>query len=52
MGELRGAKRDTWEGGHRVPFLARWPGQIKPGAISNETICHVDFMATVAAILE
>ena len=31
MGELRGAKRDTWEGGHRVPFLARWPGQNQPG---------------------
>ena len=52
MGELRGAKRDTWEGGHRVPFLARWPGHIKAGALSAETICHVDFMATVAALLD
>lgn len=51
-GELRGAKRDAWEGGHRVPFIARWPGKIQPGAVSDETICHVDFMATVAAILE
>ncbi|MBI5772507.1 MAG: arylsulfatase [Verrucomicrobia bacterium] len=51
MGELRGAKRDLWEGGHRVPFLARWPGKIKAGAVSGETICHVDFMRTVAAIL-
>jgi arylsulfatase A len=51
MGELRGAKRDIWEGGHRVPFLARWPGKIKPGTVSGETICHVDFMATVAALL-
>jgi arylsulfatase A-like enzyme len=51
MGELRGAKRDTWEGGHRVPFLARWPGRIKPGTLNGETICHVDFMATVAAML-
>lgn len=50
-GELRGAKRDAWEGGHRVPFMARWPGKIKAGAVSEETICHVDFMATVAAIL-
>lgn len=48
---LRGAKRDTWEGGHRVPFIARWPGQIKAGAVSGETICHVDLLATVAAIL-
>jgi arylsulfatase A-like enzyme len=51
MGELRGAKRDLWEGGHRVPFLACWPGKIKPGALSDETIAHVDLMATVAAIL-
>ncbi len=51
MGELRGAKRDTWEGGHRVPFLVRWPGRIKPGSVSEETICHVDLMATVAMIL-
>ena len=51
MGQLRGAKRDTWEGGHRVPFLARWPGRILPGAVSGETLCHVDFMATVAALV-
>ncbi len=52
MGRLRGAKRDVWEGGHRVPFLARWPGQIKPGSTSDETICHVDLMATVASLLD
>jgi arylsulfatase A-like enzyme len=50
MGDWRGVKRDAWEGGHRVAFLARWPGQIKPGAVSDETICHVDFMRTTAAI--
>jgi len=50
-GELRGAKRDAWEGGHRVPFITRWPGNIPAGAVSDETMCHVDFMATVAAIL-
>lgn len=50
-GELRGAKRDAWEGGHRVPFIARWPGKIAAGSVSDEIICHVDFMATVAAIL-
>lgn len=50
-GELRGAKRDAWEGGHRVPFIARWPGRIEAGAVSDEVVCHVDFMATVAAIL-
>lgn len=52
MGPWRGAKRDAWEGGHRVPFLARWPGRIPPGMVSDETICHVDLLATVAALLE
>jgi arylsulfatase A-like enzyme len=51
MGRLRGAKRDLWEGGHRVPFVARWPGRVKPGTTSDETVCHVDFLATVAALL-
>jgi arylsulfatase A len=51
MGDLRGAKRDAWEGGHRVPFLARWPGKIRPGSVSDETVCHVDFLRTVGAIL-
>jgi arylsulfatase A-like enzyme len=51
MGELRGAKRDPWEGGHRVPFMARWPGKIQAGVVSGEAICHVDFMATIAALL-
>jgi len=51
MGDLRGLKRDTWEGGHRVPFMARWPGKIKPGTTSSETVCHVDLMATLAALL-
>ncbi|MBL7152602.1 MAG: arylsulfatase [Phycisphaerae bacterium] len=47
----RGIKTDIWEGGHRVPFIARWPGRIAADTTSDETICHVDLMATVAAIL-
>jgi arylsulfatase A-like enzyme len=43
-------KRDQWEGGHRVPFIARWPGKIKPGSTSAQTICLTDLMATAAAI--
>ena len=49
---LRGAKRDLWEGGHRVPFVARWPGRIQAGTVSDEVMCHVDFMATLAALLD
>ena len=52
MGTLRGTKRDVWEGGHRVPFVARWPGKIKTGTTCDETVCHVDLMATLAALLE
>lgn len=50
-GELRGAKRDLWEGGHRVPFIARWPGKIKAGTTSETIISHVDLFATAAAII-
>ncbi len=50
MAHLRGVKRDTWEGGHRVPFLARWPGVIHAGTTSDEVLCLADFMATAAAI--
>ncbi|MBA4064407.1 MAG: arylsulfatase [Isosphaera sp.] len=52
MGSLRGAKRDAWEGGHRVPFVARWPGRIAAGTTCDETICHVDLMTTLAGLLE
>jgi arylsulfatase A-like enzyme len=52
MGNLRGAKRDAWEGGHRVPFIARWPGKIAAGTTCDETICHVDLVATLAALLD
>jgi arylsulfatase A-like enzyme len=48
---LRGAKRDLWEAGHRVPFLAHWPGQIPAASVSDETICHADLMATLAEIV-
>jgi len=50
MGQLRGLKRDVWEGGHRVPFVVRWPGKIKQGRVSNEVISQVDIMATIAGI--
>ncbi len=48
--DFRGAKADIWEGGHRVPFFVRWPGKVKAGAQCDTTICHTDFMATVAEI--
>ena len=49
---LRGVKRDNWEGGHRVPFIAYWPGKIKAGSVSNQITSLTDFMATVAEIID
>ena len=50
VGPLRGMKGDAWEGGHRMPFIARWPGHIPAGSKSKEVICHTDMIATAAAI--
>ena len=48
----RGWKADAYEGGHRVPFIARWPGKIQPGTRSDQTITLADIMATCADVLE
>lgn len=47
----RGMKGDIWEGGHRVPFIGRWPGKIKAGGVCDELICLSDLMATCASIV-
>jgi hypothetical protein len=47
---LRGLKMELYEGGIRVPFIARWPGKIKPGATSDMVSVQYDMMATLAAI--
>ncbi len=49
-GGLRGIKRDLYEGGIRVPFIARWPGKIKSGSISNHVSAFWDFLPTVAEL--
>ena len=49
-GPLRGFKGSLWEGGHREPFIARWPGKIQPGTQSGELIGLVDLLATFAAV--
>ena len=51
-GDLRGYKAQIWEGGHRVPFIARWPGKIEPGTISNEIFSLTDMMASFSALLQ
>ena len=48
---FRGYKSDIWDGGHRVPFLVRWPGHVPVGSRSDAIICLTDFMATAADLL-
>lgn len=50
--QFRGSKADLWDGGHRVPFLVKWPASVKAGSSSNETICLTDIMATLAELTE
>ena len=50
-GPLRGNKRDVWEGGTRVPFIVRWPGQAAAGMVVNDPIWQGDIFATIAAFL-
>ena len=48
--QFRGSKSDIWEGGHRVPFIVRWTGTIKPNTVNSKTICSTNLMATCAEI--
>jgi arylsulfatase A-like enzyme len=48
---MRGHKADIYDGGHRVPFLVRWPAQVKGGQKTAQLTCLTDFMATAADIL-
>ena len=49
-GEFSGMKSDAWEGGHHVPFLARWPSRIQPGSRTGEITTLTDLFATLAEI--
>jgi arylsulfatase A-like enzyme len=51
-GPYRGHKGDVWEGGHRVPLIARWPKHIAAGTSSNQLVCLTDVFATCAEIIE
>jgi arylsulfatase A len=46
----RGEKADVWDGGHRIPFVARWPGRIRAGSVSGQLGCLTDWIATAAAV--
>ncbi|MEP3481670.1 MAG: sulfatase-like hydrolase/transferase [Fuerstiella sp.] len=51
-GGFRGMKADAWEGGHRMPFVCRWPAKVKPGTSSKQMICFTDILATLADMIE
>ena len=51
-GPFRGYKSHTCEGGHRIPFIARWPGVIEPGRVESRLVCLIDLMATCAAVVD
>ncbi|MFM7180582.1 MAG: sulfatase-like hydrolase/transferase [Verrucomicrobiales bacterium] len=50
-GPLRGYKFDAWEGGHRVPFIVRWPGRVAAGSVCDQLVHQADIFATVAETL-
>ena len=49
-GPLRGYKADAWEGGHRVPFIVRWPGVVKPGGVCHQLVHQADLIRTLADV--
>lgn len=50
-GAIRGGKHDVWEGGFKVPFIARWPGKVPAGSVAPQTVSVVDILATTAEIV-
>lgn len=51
-GQLRGMKGDAYEGGHRMPFLVRWPAGVQPGSVTDRTVSFCDLLATCAEIVD
>ena len=50
-GELLGFKFGAWEGGHRIPFIAKWPGKIPANSKSDHLISQIDLLATLASLV-
>jgi arylsulfatase A len=49
-GGMRGMKGDAYEGGHRMPFIVRWPGNVQAGSVTDQVICFTDVLATFADV--
>ena len=52
VGPLAGMKGDAYEGGHRMPFVVRWPGKVPAGSESKQLVCFTDMIATVADLID
>jgi arylsulfatase A len=50
-GPLRGYKADAWEGGHRVPFIVKWPNVVEPGSVCHQLVSQADLMRTFADVV-
>ncbi|MCK5705549.1 MAG: sulfatase-like hydrolase/transferase, partial [Cyclobacteriaceae bacterium] len=48
----RGTKADIYEGGHRIPFIVKWPGKVNGGSVNGSTICLTDIFSTIADITD
>lgn len=48
---MRGSKADIWDGGHRIPFIVKWPGRVQAGSQSDQLICLTDLFATVSELV-
>ena len=51
-GNFRGSKADIWDGGHRVPFIVRWPGKVTAGSTNDQTLCLTDLFATCVELTD
>ncbi|MBU1823101.1 MAG: arylsulfatase, partial [Bacteroidetes bacterium] len=51
VGPYRGLKMDVYEGGIRMPMVARWPGKIKPGSVTSHVAAHYDVLATLVDVV-
>ena len=49
-GGMRGMKGDAYDGGHRMPFIVRWPGNVQAGSVTDQVICFTDVLATFADV--
>ena len=49
---FRGSKSDIWDGGHRIPFIVRWPGKVDAGSTNDQILCLTDLLATCAELTE